>query len=185
MFGGSFSYLYKPIGLSVNISDRLLTWAASAAAVLQAVTRLSFGYLYDKVGFKKLFNILMVINVVNSVICYPARDYPPLYFVCILLNYMVYAGIFAIFPTPAAQTFGPRYGAQVYSIILVAGLVAAIANALHNKILYGMMGLEASYLFNIGGVYSVIGIIINNFFSEKLDIEKMEKKGKIQWKEEI
>ena len=56
----------------------------------------------------------MVINVVNSVICYPAREYPPLYFVCILINYMVYAGIFAIFaifPTPDSQKFGPRYGA--------------------------------------------------------------------------
>ena len=67
----------------------------------------------------------------------------------------------------------------------MAGLIAAIANALHNKFLYEMMGLEASYLFNIGGVYSVIGIIINNFFSEKLDLERMDKKGKIQWKEDI
>lgn len=111
MFGGCFQYLYKSIGLSVEISDRLLSWAASISAILQALTRLLFGYLYDKFGFKKLFYILMTINIFNAVLCYHARNWTPAYFVCILCLYMVFAGLYSIFPAPAAQTFGNKYGA--------------------------------------------------------------------------
>ena len=143
MFGGSFQYLYTTIGLSVNISGNLLSWATSISAVLQAVTRLLFGYLYDKFGFKKLFYILMIINIVNSIICYHARNWTPVYFICILLVYMVFAGMFSIFPAPAAQTFGPKYGAQVYSIILVSGLFSSLIDTINNKVLYTLLHVEA------------------------------------------
>lgn len=34
IFGGFFSYEYKPIGNSVNMSDDLLSWAGSASAIV-------------------------------------------------------------------------------------------------------------------------------------------------------
>lgn len=57
--------------------------AASTAQIVQAVTRLSSGALYDKLGFKVMFYILMGINTVNSVACYYVRHIPGLYFTCI------------------------------------------------------------------------------------------------------
>lgn len=110
VFGGFFSYEYKPIGNSVHISDSFLAWASSASSVVQAITRLSFGALYDKFGFRPLFMTIMIVCTINSLICYPARNIEWLYFVCIQLNYFVMAGIFSTFPTPVAKTFGPRYG---------------------------------------------------------------------------
>lgn len=111
IFCGIFMYEYKPIGLSVGISDFLLSWAASFAALTQAVTRVSAGYLYDKLGFKTIFFGLMLINIVNSLIAYEARYNEVLYFACVQMNFMVIAGVFALFPTPVANTFGPKYGA--------------------------------------------------------------------------
>ena len=73
IYGGYFSYVYKSIGLSVGMSDRFLTWAGSFAAIVQALSRLTCGALYDIYGFRKIYMALMIINIVTSIICYPAR----------------------------------------------------------------------------------------------------------------
>ena len=46
------------------------------------------------------------------------------------------AFVFAVFPAPAAQTFGKRYGAQVYSIILLSSFSASLFDTILNKVLY-------------------------------------------------
>ena len=110
VFGGFYSYTYKSIGTANGIDDGLLTWAGSLSAIVQAVTRLSVGGLYDKFGFKKIFIPLMILNLLLSIFAYPAKEHASLFFICILLNYFVQAGLFSLFPTPAAKTFGYTYG---------------------------------------------------------------------------
>lgn len=83
VFGGYFSYVYKPIGVAAKIDDFLLSWAASASSVVQAITRLTCGGLYDKLGFKKIFIFLMTVCTLNSLVCYYARNVEWLYFICI------------------------------------------------------------------------------------------------------
>lgn len=74
LFQGFFAYVYKPIGLASGLHDNLLAWAGSSAAVVQAVSRVGFGFAYDKVGFKKIFKCLMIINIVTALACYAARS---------------------------------------------------------------------------------------------------------------
>ena len=69
-FGGYFSYIYKSIGLSVKISDKTLSMASSASGLVQLFSRIGFGYLYDKFGFKKLFYFIMTINALNGLFVY-------------------------------------------------------------------------------------------------------------------
>lgn len=47
VFGGIFSYQYKPYGLANNLSDELLTDAAAISSFTQCFSRLLMGYLYD------------------------------------------------------------------------------------------------------------------------------------------
>jgi MFS-type transporter involved in bile tolerance (Atg22 family) len=110
VFTGVFSYTYKSIGLEEKISDRTLAWAGSISALVQAVARLSVGSMYDKYGFKKIFYGLMTLNMITSSACYSVRGITWLYFVSIQLNYMVTAGIYALFPTAVYNTFGTLYG---------------------------------------------------------------------------
>ena len=83
VFTGFFSYTYKSIGLKEDIDDRTLAWAGSISALVQAITRLAVGSLYDKYGFKKIFYVLMVMNMVVSFGCYAVRGITSLYFVAI------------------------------------------------------------------------------------------------------
>jgi len=170
MFGGFFSYQYKTIGNSdpnVN-NDLILSEAASVSGIVQFVTRLSIGALYDKLGFKLIFIVLMVINTANAFICYHVRKIMWLYIVCIELNYVVLAGIFALFPAPAIKTFGPKYGPQVYTLILLGAPASSILDMINIKVLYDIIG-EVPILA-IGGVFSILALIVLVSFSERLDV---------------
>jgi MFS family permease len=83
VFTGVFSYVYKSIGLSEGISDRVLAWAGSVSAAVQAATRVIVGSLYDRYGFKSIFYFLMFINVAVSFCCYQVRENTPLFFIAI------------------------------------------------------------------------------------------------------
>ena len=179
IFGGFFSYQYKAIGLANDISDSLLAWAGSTAAIVQATTRITVGQLYDMFGFRKIFLILMLINIVNSAVCYHVKKIDWLFFICVQLNYLVLAGVFALFPAPASKTFGKRYGAQVYAIVLIATPLSGLVNTLFVKVLYSRIGNQN--IIYIGTAASALAIVINYFFTEKLDTERLQRLGLLHW----
>ena len=114
-FGTFFMNAYKTYGENKSphapISDTLLTWAASiGAGFVNGCSRISLGALFDKYGFKRLFTVLMVSQLLVSLVCYHAAYWPWLYFTCILLNYMSIGGMFAIFPVSVQKVFGLELG---------------------------------------------------------------------------
>jgi MFS family permease len=181
IFGGVFMYLYRTIGHKNDISDHTLAWAASTSAIVAVFSRITFGYLYDRFGFKILFNILMVLNIVNAFSAYHLKSIPSLFFISIQLNFLVIGGIFAIFPAPATQTFGKRYGAQVYSLLMFCDFFASLFDTILNKVLYDKFEVGPEYLFYVGGVASIIAMVVTFFFREKLDVERLDAKGQIKW----
>ena len=70
IFSGFFSYQFKIIGNSHGGNDLVLAAAASAAGLVQFVTRLIVGALYDYFDFKSIFYVLMLINAGNAFFCY-------------------------------------------------------------------------------------------------------------------
>jgi Na+/melibiose symporter-like transporter len=107
-FGGYFTYTYKTIGLSVQMSDHVLSMASSASGFVQLVSRIFFGTLYDKVGYKKIFYVIMAINALNGFLVYNFRYNQIAYLICVELMYMVFGGIYSILPVATTQTFGQK-----------------------------------------------------------------------------
>lgn len=177
MFGGFFSYVYKQLGLAVGIPDSVLTWAASMSSLVQAVTRLSFGALYDIYGFKRLYIILLSINVVNGLICYYARTITWLYFICILLDYLVIAGVFAIFPVPVATTFGSKFGTSVYPLVLLGAPLSALLITVETEVLYPRFGSQIVIYVGVG--CSLLAIVIATLFNPQLDVNSMQRRGHV------
>lgn len=89
------------------------------------------------------------------------------------------AGIFSVFPAPSAQTFGPKYGPQVYTFIMLAAAACSIFNFLM------VQNIESIQIqFYIGGFCAAMVMVINYFFEEELDLERLESKGLIVWEGE-
>ena len=113
VFGGIFSYQFKNIfeaHYEGADADYLMAYAASMSGVVQFVTRIAVGHLYDRHGFKAIFNFLMTINTLNGLVCYQVKTIPWLYIICIELNYVVLGGIYPMFVAPVNKTFGLKYG---------------------------------------------------------------------------
>lgn len=100
LFYNYFCYSYKGLAGDAGLPEDLITLAGTFASVSQCLARVLCGYLYDKFGFKTIFNSLMIIAAVNSIGYYYALNVGWLYFICVLACYMVVGGVFALFPAP-------------------------------------------------------------------------------------
>jgi MFS family permease len=65
-----------------------------------------WGFLYDKVGFKKLFVLLTVIEIAISASLYFAREAHWIFYILVVLSGALLAGVFALMPAFVQKTFG-------------------------------------------------------------------------------
>jgi len=151
--------------------------SASLSGVVQFITRITVGQLYDKVGFKPIFTFLMILNIANGLVCYRVKEITWAYIVCIELNYLVIGGIFSLFPAPAIKTFGLYYGPQIYSLVLIAGPLVSVYNLINIKVVYDIFKVSEVVILASGSVASLIAIFINCKFDEKIDFKNMNKRG--------
>ena len=183
IFSTFFSYSFKLYGQSSTehppISDTTLTWAACiGSGVINGISRVSIGSFVDSVGFKKLFMGLMIIQLVNSLACYWAAWYTPAYFICVLVNYMVIGGMYAIFPVTVTNIFGLDMGPKVYVWILLGCSFVAVFNLLETAVIKALIGFEA--LFYINSAFQLLCIVVTYFYEEKLDVQRLRKHGGIK-----
>jgi hypothetical protein len=98
----------------------------------------------------------------------------------IILSHLVNNSIFTLFPVPVAKTFGMKYGIQVYALVMVAWSFNSLTNIFFIECVSSKIdtyGNLVVYMICLG--FTVVAIFMNYHFSEVLDIEHMEKKGKI------
>jgi nitrate/nitrite transporter NarK len=74
------------------------------------VTRFSLGALVDKVTFRSIFIVVMLIQLVNALGCFYAVNVPWLFFVCIMLNYMAIGATFTLLPVATTNIYGLKVG---------------------------------------------------------------------------
>ena len=178
VFGTFFTYAFKPYGLNVEphppISDATLTWAASiGAGLINGLSRIVMGATVDKVGFKKLFTVLMTIQLFNSLICYGAAFYPWIYFTCVLVNFWCLGGLFAIFPVAVTNVFGLQVGPQIYVWIMFGVFIASLINLIQSTFLIDKVGFAA--LFYFGSITQVLCLLVTYFYEEELDVERLRR----------
>jgi len=154
-----------------------MAFSASLSGVVQFATRLTVGYLYDRIGFKRIFNFLMLLNIINGLVCYQVKTNAWLYITCIELNYLVLGGMFTIMPASVIKTFGIYYGPQVYALILISLSLEGWYSLFIIKVVYGYLGASEATILAIGSFASFIAFLINWNFEEKIDFKNMNKRG--------
>ena len=82
----------------------------------------------------------MTLNLLMALFCYHFRENATIWFICIQLNYMIVAGIFALFPTPAYNTFGQDKAPQIYSIILLGSFLSSFTDNMLIQFVYQSIG---------------------------------------------
>lgn len=183
MFSDLFCVLfvgsYKSLALAHGYPDHLLTIAASASAISQTLGRFISSSLYDVYGIKPVFLIMMIVNFIVAVTVYDTLKYPLVYLAFVQVNFYLLGGIFSLFPTPISKSFGPKFGAQVYTLALLGGLCSSLIITVMMQFLAKPLGVRG--LFNIGASFALITIVQVVNFDERIDIERLDAKGLIIW----
>ena len=114
---------------------------------------------------------LMIIQLVNSMVWFRAAWSPAVYFTCILVNFMVLGGTYAIFPVTVTNIFGLDMGPRVYVWILLGCSAVAGFNLLETAVIAPLIGFGALYYINIA--FQLLSIVVTYFYEEKLDVERL------------
>ena len=182
-FSAFFSYSYKPYGENDSphdqISDKTLTWAASVGAgLINGLSRIFFGWLIDKFSFRRILSILMLIELVNSMVCFWAAYYPALYFVCILVNYACVGGMFTIFPVSVTNVFGLEHGPAIYVQVMFGGFITSILNLMTTMWLLPVTNFMT--LFYVGSLTQIATLALLWWFKEELDVDRLSKYNAVE-----
>jgi MFS family permease len=168
-FNTFFGNVYKSYGSGIGgIDDETLTWTASIGAISNCISRLVFGKLIDKMGFKKLYTILLFLQLTNTVISYFCVHIAPIYFFCVLLNNFCLGASFLCMTTVCARIFGSRWGASVYSVVLIGSLISSTLNIGNAQLIDLTGGFFISFLSTFLATLFCFAILYS--FEEKLDV---------------
>ncbi len=109
----------------------------------------------------------------NALVCFWAAYVTAIYFICVLVNYAVLGGLFAVFPVSVTNVFGLELGPQIYVQILFGSFVSSILNLISTK--YVEPATNFVTLFYIGAATQVASIILLYWFKEELDVANLAK----------
>eukprot|EP00106_Octopus_bimaculoides_P007644 XP_014775086.1 PREDICTED: uncharacterized protein LOC106872569 isoform X1 [Octopus bimaculoides] len=167
--------VYKVYGLTFISDDNFLTVLGSACAVGNAVAKMSWGLICDKLLFKDSTILLclsvallyLLLNVSSMVGRY-------FYFFIALLTYVVPGGIYVVMPFIISKSYGIKYYASncgtVYTSLIISGL-------LNPFILKGMQHFFGwNWTFFFFEVIGFIGLILTVMFQKP---KKLERRGSV------
>ena len=108
---------------------------------------------------------------------------PALFFICILANYLVLGGLFAVFPVSVTNVFGLKLGPQIYVQILFGSFISSIFNLFTTKWLLPVTNFVT--LFYVGALTQVATLVMLWWFKEELDVKNLAKHNAIKPKEVV
>jgi MFS family permease len=151
--------------------------ASVGGGLVNGGTRITMGTLTDKYSFKLLFGIMMVVQLINSLICFWAGRSGPAFFACVMLNYFSLGGLFAVFPGTVVRTFGKKQGPSVYVLVLIGSFLSSVLNIFATKFL--LPNTSFFVVYTVGSGTTILCLVVLYFYEEKLDIEWLKKNDAI------
>lgn len=121
----------------------------------------------------------MIINILISITAWLSKYNKWSYLFTIMMSHLLNNAIMTLFPISVAKTFGMKYGIEVYAIVCIFWGSNALTNLLFIMIFNNDHQWGNLYVYFICAICIIFAMIVNYYFNEKLDVESMEKKGKI------
>ena len=149
---------FKDYGLSKISDDSFLTLVGSLSCVFNGGGRFFWGALSDKWDFKRVYLIILSIQIVEVATLRFISEYKSAYLIWICVALLCEGGHFVIFPPLCLKVFGPQVGSRVFSVVL---LVIACANLTQfgiNLRLRPVIGYDNEFFIFLG--FSVVSWLL-------------------------
>ncbi len=99
-------------------------WAPSTLAIFNAAVRVAIGPLADRIGSKKIFIVLFVLQCIAMLLLFPAGKNYVMLAACAGLIGWNYGAMFTLFPSTLLYYYGPTHQGSNYGVLFTAWGVA-------------------------------------------------------------
>lgn len=164
----------------MTTDDQFLTWVGSISSVFNAAGRIIWGSVGDSIGFHYTMSCILMLMMICQYTFYLMKS-KIVYDSYVCLIYFCIGGMFALFPTTTANTFGQKYFSVIYGMIftsqsiiyiyfiylllLIEIVVASLSSAIFSQSLMSAVGLQG--IFIMVGVCSSVSFILIFLFRPK------------------
>jgi OFA family oxalate/formate antiporter-like MFS transporter len=175
IYGFLLTNTYRNFGsIKLKGYEAALQYLSKAFTLLNTFSRLVWGFIFDKIGFK----ILYIIACVNQLVCggfiYMASNNIVTYFIVVCFGVLSYAGHIILFPNLIHHKFGVDNSVVILGICGIFGGISALIGPILTTNIKDPKDYLMTYL--IGVAPTVVSLLITCFIKdEKLRRNKIIK----------
>lgn len=163
---------FKTIGLMHSISDKFLIFVGSVGSVSSSFSKIFWGYLFDKISYKKTYGIMVSIQIALCFTFPYVWEYKYLLGLWVLLLLFCYGGHFSLLGPICVKLYGKKIGFKMYTAVILSLALASL-------IVYLIQSLFLSYLgynnmFTVISLLSFCSLVSTMFFSESFRTSSKE-----------
>ena len=128
MFYGLYiASVYKTTAQN-SLSDLTLTFAGAIGSVCNGSSRIAWAALQDAIGFRRVYFLLLSLQLVVSATIYHVKDNEYLYIIWVACSFLCEGGHFSCFPAACVKIFGIQHGGQIFTIMFFAIPISSLAS---------------------------------------------------------
>lgn len=163
-FSVSFiSSLFKVFGLSFIDDDQFLAIVGSTSAILNCAGRIVWGLVADRVSYKFALVLQSGIMTIFLLTFYATRFVEKtMFFVWVCVIFFCVGGIFSLFPTAMALSFGPKFMSINYGLLFTSQISSGVIAAVLFTTLQNLLDWDG-IIFLVSGV-SLVGFFVTLCF---------------------
>lgn len=144
--------------------DDYVFWLSFALYLGNGIFRTIWGYLFDKLGFKKLCYIIFILVALLGFSFYYIIENEVLIFIYCLIISALAGAPFTLLPAGINQVFGTKYASEVYgSTFYCFGAAAILTPVLSKSLSLGTATSTTPFmiLYFVGGGMGVVGFLVS------------------------
>ena len=170
LFGFLLNNTYRPFGNLMKLNEFGMQSLSKTFTLLNTFSRLLWGYLYDKFGFKYLYLYVCINQIVCSSLIYFSARSIYTYFLCCNFGVLSFSGHVILFPNLVRIKFGIE---NSITLLGVCGIFGGTTCLLGPVLTSSIIKKNSDYLktFLIAGSTTFVSLILTFV----IKIEKMKK----------
>ena len=170
LFGFLLTNTYRPFGVSMHLNELGIQTLSKAYTLLNTFSRILWGLLYDKFGFKYPYSFVCINQIVCSSLIYLSAKNIYTYFICCCFGVLSFSGHMILFPNLVTKKFGIDNSVTLLGVCgLLGGTTCLLGPVLTSSIIKDNRDYLKTYL--IAGSTTIVSLILTFI----IKIEKMKK----------
>nr|XP_006819140.1 PREDICTED: uncharacterized protein LOC100370263 [Saccoglossus kowalevskii] len=160
------STLYKAYGQTFIADDMFLALVGSFSSVCNALGRIMWGYLADKISYKITMLIICAVNTAFMLtLILTEHGGQVMFFIWVCCIFLSFSGNFALFPPATARSFGEEYIGMNYGLVFTATMMSALTGSFLANSLADLIGWLG--LFILCAIFSAAAFVLTLTFNVK------------------